>query len=198
MNLDNAIAHFKEYLQKNTSFDKPAFEDGIPFMHLQFVPKNELFVEAGKISRNFGIIVSGMMRSYFLEDGNEITNCLCSDNAFANSTGSFISQTPSEINVQAIEDTYVLTISFEDLNKLYAKHAFWSNVGRLIAEKEFCSADCRQRCYSHQQAADKYMQLMKDNPGFINRVPLQYIASLLGIRPETLSRIRKKTARRIS
>ena len=198
MDIETGITYFKNYLQKNTSFDNEAFEEAISFMHVQFVQKNNLFVESGKLGRKFGFILSGMMRAYFLDDGKEITSCICSDNSFASSTTSLITQTPSEINIQALEDTYILTMSFEDLNKLFTKYPFWANVGRLIAEKEFLYSDCRLRCYSNQEATEKYMQLLRDNPGIINRVPLQYIASLLGIRPETLSRIRKNTARRIS
>lgn len=198
MDIETGVTYFKNYLLKNTSFDNDAFEEAIPLMQLQFVQKNKYFVESGKLSQKFGFIISGMMRAYFLDDGNEITNCICSDNSFASSTTSLITQTPSELNVQAIEDTYILTMSFDDMNKLFSKFPFWANVGRLIAEKEFLYSDCRLRCYNNQEATEKYIQLLKDNPHIINRVPLQYIASFLGIRPETLSRIRKNTARRIS
>ncbi|MCX6256860.1 MAG: Crp/Fnr family transcriptional regulator [Bacteroidia bacterium] len=198
MELKTGIELFKNFLQKNTLFDEEAFNKAVPFMKLQHISKNALFVEEGKMCWNFGFILSGLMRSFFNEEGNEITTCFCKDNAIASSTSGFITQTPSPINVQALDDTYLLIIPFDELKNLFLKYPFWSNVGRLIAEREFLYTDCLHRCYSHQQAIEKYLQLLTDMPGIINQVPLQYIASFLGIRPETLSRIRKKTARRIS
>jgi CRP-like cAMP-binding protein len=198
MELEIGIERFREYLRTNTPFDNPAFEAAISVMQLQCVRKNKLFVETGKLGRHFGFVVSGMMRGYFLEDGKDITTCLCGENSIASSSTSMIKKAPAEINVQALEDTYILTILFTDLDNLFANYSFWSNVGRLFAEKEFLNADCKVRCYGPKDAAEKYMLLLKDNPDIINRVPLQYIASLLGVRPETLSRIRKETAHRIS
>ena len=74
--------------------------------------------------RNFGFIVSGFMRGFYIDNGVEITTCL-SDKLFATSTKSFILQKPSEINIVAAEATEILAISHSDLNLLYGKYDFW-------------------------------------------------------------------------
>ena len=195
MDLNQALDIFKNYLKKEIFFDPSAFEESKNKFALKLYSKGEYFVEEGHICKNFGFIVEGIFRAYYNQNGNDITTCFCNENTFATSTSSFISQSPSPISVQAIENSYVLITDYIILNELYNKSPFWLAFGRVIAEKEYLYADCMHRCYGQMEAEDKYKMFLKDNPGIANRVPLQQIASFLGIRPETLSRIRKKTAR---
>jgi CRP-like cAMP-binding protein len=139
-----------------------------------------------------------MMRSFVNEDGEEITNCICSENELATSTESFITQTPSSISIQALEDVVLLTISYTRLQELYGQSSFWQKVGRILAEKEFISTQHTLWRNYPIPATEKYLILLKENPGIINRIPLHYIASYLNIKPETLSRIRKKISTGIS
>lgn len=195
---DQAIQKFEIFLKTVVVFDQEAFEYAKQFFRIITLKKGEFFVEADKTCRYFGFIVSGFMRAYYTENGNEVTTCLCNDNFFATSTTSFILQKPSDINVVATETTVILAIGHADLNLLYNKFDFWAKAGRVIMEKEFLHADCRNRCYEKLSPDDKYLTLINENPGILNRVPLHIIASYLNITPETLSRIRKRTLKRIS
>ncbi|MFH1160583.1 MAG: Crp/Fnr family transcriptional regulator [bacterium] len=198
MNQESAIGRFKSFLRTLDGYSEVAFSLALPFMHIRTILKGNYFVEAGHTSQHFGFIASGILRTFYLREGEEITTCLCDEEAFATSTASFITQTPSHISVRAIETSTVVTISYHDLQKLYALHSFWLGFGRMIAEKEFLFLENYNLRYSHETAEEKYLRLLREHPGMVNRVPLQYIASYLGIKPETLSRIRKKTAHRIS
>lgn len=193
---ENAIKRFEDFLKSIITFDNEAFAYAKQYFNIIELKKGHFFAESGKVCRNFGFIVSGYMRAFYFEDGIEVTTCLCSENFFATSTTSFILQKPSEINIVAIEPTIILSISHSDLDLLYNKFDFWAKVGRIIMEKEFMNADCRNRCNVRQKPDEKYLNLINENKGILNHVPLQIIASYLGVTPETLSRIRKRTAKK--
>ena len=189
---------FRNYLKDMTSLNSDEFDLALPSFSIVELKRGKHFVEENKTCTHFAFIVSGLMRAYRNDDGEEATICLCNTNAFATSTVSFITQTPSHTSIQALEDVLLLTITFKDLQYLYTISSFWQKVGRLIAEKEFMFMQKNEWRNSKRSAMEKYQLLLKENPGIVNRVPLQYIASYLGIQPETLSRLRKKLTSRIS
>jgi len=198
MQLEDAIKKFKEFLKSTSAFDVESFNLALPFFEIRTLKKGEYFVEVDKTCRHFAFVVSGLMRAFSYEGNDETTTCLCNENTIASSTVSFITQTPSDISIQALSDVMLLTISHAHLQELYSKSAYWQKVGRIVAEIEFMSDRQTSWRNSSLPAMEKYLVLLKENPGIVNRVPLQYIASYLGIKPETLSRIRKKIATRIS
>jgi CRP-like cAMP-binding protein len=196
--LELAIRTFENFLKSIVPFDEEAFADAKQYFRIIILKKGEFFAESEKTCRYFGFIVSGFMRAYYYDNGIDRTTCLCNNNLFATSTTSFILQKPSQINIVATETTVILSIHHSDLNFLYGKSDFWAKVGKAIMEKEFMLADCRNRCYENLKPDENYLNLLHENPDILNRVPLQIIASYLRITPETLSRIRRRTARRIS
>jgi CRP-like cAMP-binding protein len=193
-----AIESFRNYLGKFISIKTEEFEEGIAMFKVIKLKKGEKFLEEGKQSKFLGFIVEGFLRSFMIHDGKEITTCLCNENNMASSSSSLFSQTPSNTTIEAVDESTLLIISFSDLIHLYRKSPFWSEVGRILAEKEFMHLDCRIHCYGIKDAEHKYIELVKDHPWLLKRAPLRYIASYLDITPETLSRIRKKTGRKIS
>lgn len=191
---DQAINKFKDYLKSVSGYSDEAFQLALPFMQIKEFKRGEHFVERGKTCKHFAFVTYGIMRAYNLYDGVESTTCLCNDNTFATSTVSFITQTPSNVAIQALEDVTLVLIKHEDLNFLYSKSTFWEKVGRVVAEREYIELQQRAWRNSPLPAKEKYLTLLKENPGVVNRVPLHYIASYIGVTPETLSRIRKKIA----
>ena len=192
METDAAINIFRDFLKNMTAFDADEFDLALPYFSIRNLSKGMLFVEENKTCTHFAFLVSGLMRAYRNDDGVEATVCLCGTNAYATFTVSFITQTPSNTSTQALDDVVLVTISFHDLQYLYTASAFWQKVGRLIAEKEIMYMQKNEWRNSKLPALEKYKLLLKENPGIVNRVPLQFIASYLGIQPETLSRLRKK------
>ena len=89
-------------------------------------------------------------------------------------------------------------MSHEQINELYKKSPFWETVGRVVAEKEFVALQQSAWRNSPISAEAKYLILLKENPGIVNRIPLHFIASYIGVTPETLSRIRKRITLRKS
>jgi CRP-like cAMP-binding protein len=194
LELETAIERFRSFLASSMEFADEDFDLARPYFEIKKLKKGEMFIEKFSTCRYFAFVVSGMMRSFVNEEDQEITNCICSENALATSTVSFITQTPSNISIQALENVELLTISFSRLQELYARSTFWQKAGRIIAEKEFIAGQRNSWRNNPIPASDKYLILLKENPGIVNRIPLHYIASYLNIKPETLSRIRKKVS----
>lgn len=146
----------------------------------------------GKISNKIFFIVKGLARVYYLKDGKEITTYLSCDERFISSYSSFINQTPSFENIQCIEDCEVLSVTFEKMQYLYNEVPNWERVGRILAEQNYlCMAD-RVLKLQMIPAKEKYLAFLASAPArIIQRTPLIYIASFLGITPESLSRIRQ-------
>lgn len=189
-----AIDKFKSYLKAVQGYTDDAFQMALPFMQIKEFKRGEHFVERGKTCKHFAFVAGGIMRAYKLYDGIESTTCLCNDNTFATSTVSFITQTPSNVAIQALEDVALVLIKHEDLIFLYSMSPFWEKFGRVVAEREYIELQQRAWRNGPLPAKEKYLTLLKENSGVVNRVPLHYIASYIGVTPETLSRIRKKIA----
>jgi len=145
--------------------------------------------------QTYCIIEEGLLRLYYLNDGKEITNCFCKENSISCSYSSLITQQASDMIIQAVEPSKLLTIPYEALQKLYAQDLFWQQVGRLAAENEFITTECHNRFLRDLSATDRYRQILENDNDLLQRVPLNHLATYLQITPETLSRIRKKIIR---
>ncbi len=183
---------FKKYLQQFPHYTEDAYEIAIPFLKEVNVKSGELFLEQGKVCKKIGFIASGLFRVFYLNDGKEITTCFCKENTFTGSYQSFITQQPSDLTIQAIEDSNLFVFSYDDLQQLYKKHSFWQQVGRLVAENEYITNECYTRFLNDLSAKERYLQILNTDKNILQRVPLIYLASYLQITPETLSRIRKQ------
>lgn len=134
-----------------------------------------------------------MLRIYYYNDKGDETTCYFAlPNDFVTSFSSFNSNTPSTENIQAILPTELLVIHKYDLDKLYKEILSMQEFGRKAAENMTIAMEKRIALFQNNTAEDRYRYLMKHNPVLLQTVPLQYLASYLGITPQHLSRLRKK------
>ncbi len=188
------MQNFRKYLQSFPHFTSSNWEAAFPYLKKISIKKGAFFLEEGKICRQVAFIEKGLFRTFYLRDGEEITTCFCKENTITCSYKSLITQSPSDLSIQAIEDCELVAFKYEDLQKLYSKDLFWQQVGRLAAENEFMIMEHYTRFINDLPALSRYQQILKNDPTLLQRVPLVYLASYLQIKPETLSRIRKKMA----
>lgn len=154
--------------------------------------KKDHIAEEGKICQNMFFALEGYVRFYHLDaKGNEITSDFYFAPSFLTSYTSFITGTPSFVNVQAMTDMEVLEFSKNDLYNLYNKHPKIERLGRLLAEHVAITSEQHLFLLLNQTAETRYRTLLKNHPQYVHTIPLQYIASYLGITQETLSRMRK-------
>jgi CRP-like cAMP-binding protein len=154
--------------------------------------KGSIILCEGETEKYLSFIVSGSVRLFTITPtGEDVSINFASENCFTGSYSSFISQKPSSVSVEALEDLFLLSISFEHLNKCYSVSATGERLGRLNAEIHLLHQEERQISLLTKSATERYIELLELNPHLLKLVKLQHIASYLGIKPESLSRIRK-------
>jgi len=157
----------------------------------QSIKKGEYLTEYGKVNDYLAFVAKGYFRVYVIDyDGNEVSVHLAGNKDFVGAITSFLTRTTSEEYVQAITDTEILTVSYKDLQELYDSSQTWDRIGRRIYEGLFIRKQQRVINFIKYRAEERYNLLMAQYPDMILNVPMIHIASYLGIKPETLSRIR--------
>ena len=149
--------------------------------------------EYGKVNNCVAFVSTGFCRVYVIDpEGNEVTIHMAGNGNFVGAISSFLSRTPSEEYVQSITNSELMVINHDALQELYSLSATWEHVGRRIMEHLFLMKQKRVISFIKHSAEKRYQYLMETEPEMLLQVPMRYIASYLGITPETLSRIRTK------
>ena len=99
---------------------------------------------------------------------------------------------PSKTTIQALEDSEIFVIDYSSMRKLYTKSSKFEQMGRLIGEYYILMLHNQLSSFLLDSPEERYVKLVEDFPDLLNRVPLQYIASYIGVTPVSLSRIRKR------
>jgi CRP-like cAMP-binding protein len=156
------------------------------------VKKGDFLVKAGEVCDSIYFIRKGVLRGFITEDDKDITTWLTIENEVVATITGFLLQKPTMENIQAIEDCELLAIRWEDLDRLYIKYPSFNIVGRKLTEQYYMYAENRAYITRLHDAEKKYEILMQLYAHLLNRIPLKYIASFLGITIETLSRVRAR------
>lgn len=155
--------------------------------------KGEHLLKEGQVCDTIAYIRKGCTRCYFLnEDGRETIDNFSFENQFVSDYYSFTRGCPSLQNIVALEDCELFTLSKPDFEAAFAFSKNFEKLGRLVAESLYAVAYERNYSFMNENAEQRYQRLVSQKPDIMERVPHYYIAAYLGIRPETLSRIRKK------
>lgn len=157
------------------------------------VSKGDFWVRQGSVCDQVAFVVSGKLRNFYIDDaGNEITCFFVTPDNFISAFTSFLTNTPTNENISALEDTELRVISKKDLEDLSVSVPKMQIFRRVIAENLFITMEKRIVMLQSQSAYERYEKMLKENPDIILSVPLQYTASFLGITPQHLSRLRKE------
>lgn len=153
--------------------------------------KHELLV-AEQVCNDLYFITKGCMRSFYIDSkGVEQIYQIRMDNNWISDLESFFSHNPSKYYIQALEDTSMLRISNKRLEQLLLQIPSLERYFRILFQKAYINALDRLNSTMRDTALDRYNTLLKEHPEVFKRVPLIYIASYLGVTPESISRIRR-------
>ena len=187
---------FKQFLKQISPISDKEFADTISYFTEQNLKKSDFFVKQDKVCRHIAFIVKGTLRTYYINDkAEETTSCFCTENNLTTSYKSFILQQPSTLILQAIEDTELLVIDYENLQKLYSKSTIWQTIGRAVAEREYIVMEQYASVLNNETAKEKYLRLLKEQPNVLQKANIEDIASYLGVTRRTLSRIRQEISK---
>lgn len=154
--------------------------------------RKEHLLREGQVGNYAAFIEKGCLRYYYIVNGEERTGQFFFENGWYADYESFLSGEPSGQNIQAMEDCTLYLIYRKDLEALFAQHPVFEKFGRLMAERAVLGLKKKNEFLTLQSLEERYLQLINDRPKVIERVSLKYIASYLGMKPESLSRIRKR------
>lgn len=154
--------------------------------------KNHFLFKADKVERKLYFIKKGIVRAYSDLPNNQITFWFGKEGDPILSMKNYIENKVSYETVELLEDCELYAIEIAELNKLYLSDIEISNWGRKLAEKELIKTEQRLISRQIQTATERYLKFISNNPDLIQRIPLGYIASYIGISQVSLSRIRAK------
>ena len=159
--------------------------------------KRQYVLQEGDVCNQFNFIVRGCLRMYKVDEkGNTHILQFAAENWWLSNIGSFHERKPSELNIDALEDTMVLQISYDNLVFLYTKAPKFDRIFRVLIENSFVSLQKRLLQNISSTAEERYLSFSENYLHLNNRLPQTQIASFLGITPEFLSRLRNKQTKK--
>lgn len=158
----------------------------------QTLDKGDFYLETGNACNKLSFIRSGLLRIFVFAEDREVTQWISSPGYFVTDLAGLIFEKPARWNIQALTDAEIFTISREDYQRIGKLVPQWHELEKLFIAR--CFTILEDRIFSHlsMTAEERYHFFFENNRELFNQVPLQYIASMLGMTPETFSRIRKK------
>ena len=163
----------------------------------QLQPKNlkkkEHLIREGAVCNFIGYISSGTFRSYVRNDENEFNNDFYFENEFVSAYTSFLTQAPTNCNIEALTESTIHFISYENLNALIERDNAFLRLSKYISDTYFIKKCKRETSFLKHSASQRFEQLSSLYPDIEQRVSQYHIASYLGIKPESLSRIKLLT-----
>ncbi len=193
--LQAQAAPLLDYFQKMIPLDKAEKQWVADLFKPRLYRKRQYVLQEGDVCHQFNFIVRGCLRMYKVDEKGSIHIIqFATENWWMIDLGSFHSRQPSALNIDALEDTMVLQISYDNLIALYTQSPKFDRIFRVLIENSFVSLQKRLLQNISSTAEDRYLAFMETYPHLANRLPQTQIAAFLGITPEFLSRLRNKQA----
>jgi CRP-like cAMP-binding protein len=185
----------EKYIHNYFGVSKEEAADISKFFTPMQMKKGEYFLKTGNACNRLGFVQSGMMREFVMMQEQEVTKWISTQGYFVVDLASFVFQETARWNIQALSDCELYTIERKDYQKIQEVIPTWSELEKLFIAKCFTVLEERVLQHLYMSAEERYQQLFTNNKELFQQVPLQYLASMLGMKPETLSRLRKKSVK---
>jgi CRP-like cAMP-binding protein len=177
-----------KYLSRFVNVTKEEFDYISRFVEIRHLNKKVRLVNIGEKEKYISFIVKGVVRKYFFRQKEEVITQIAKEGELICSSVSFLCGVDSEYIVETIEPTTVLSISAENLEKIYAMGYKMERLGRLIIIDWLLQKEYWENERIQQGPKKRFINFLSNNPELLIRVPQKYLASYLNIKPETFSR----------
>ncbi len=155
--------------------------------------RRQYLLQAGEVCKYFGFVLKGALRQYSVDEkGVEHILQFSVENWWVGDRESFVMLTPSKYNIDALEDCELLLITNAQLQELLRTVPAIALLVRELDQRNFIATQKRLYASISYSAEERYEELLKQHPDYLQRFPQHMIASYLGISPETFSRVRHK------
>ena len=183
----------ESYIQQHFGINKERLSEVASLFRQKELQKGEYFLKQNHPCDKLSFIKSGYLRIYRKVDDKEVTQWISSDGNFVTELSSLIFHTPSRYAIQALTHCELYSLSKKDYQNLHLRVPEWPLLEKLFISKCFVTLEDRIFTFLSLSAEERYNHLHTYNPALFNQIPLHYLASMLGMTPETLSRIRRKS-----
>ncbi len=174
-----------------TSEEREAILENV---ELKEYPKGALLLQEGQIAHKSYHNFKGVVRQYYLIDGEERTTAFYTEGDSISSSLSYVTQAPATHYLECVEDCILMSVTFENEQKMFARFPKMESLCRVSSESNHGRAQEMMASYITKSPEQRYLHLLKTRPDLVTRVPQYQLASYLGVKPESLSRIRKRLA----
>lgn len=155
------------------------FESKLTYKKLD---KGDFFIQEGKTCKEVAFVISGLFRSYYSSSSDEeVTYCFTFSNSFVSAYSSFLLQTKTAENIQALTAIELYTISRAEILTLEESSTNWLKFFKFIAEQEYIKMEKRIFILQKESAEKRYQDLLTNDPEYLQLIPLNYLSSYLGI-----------------
>lgn len=192
------MTELEQYIQSYFGIAKEDLAHITSLFKRESLPKETYIFKTGQYCQQLSFIKSGMLRVYVATEEKDVTQWIATQGYFITDLSSLVFGTPARWTIQALCETELYTIRREDYLNMGTLIPHWHQLEKLFIAR--CFATMEDRIFSHlsMSAEERYHFFFEKNKELFNQVPLQYIASMLGMTPETFSRIRNKSRKTIS
>lgn len=187
--MESLISLFTEKL----GLDKSHFEAFYSELKVKNLKKKEHLIREGSVCNFIGFVSSGTLRSYVQNNEGEFNNDFYFEHDFVSAYTSFLTQMPTNCNIEALTNSTIHYISYEKLNKLITQDNAFLKLGKYVSDTYFIRKCKRETSFLKHSASERLEALSSLYPGIEQRVSQYHIASYLGVKPESLSRIKLLT-----
>ncbi|WP_194778352.1 Crp/Fnr family transcriptional regulator [Pararhodonellum marinum] len=186
------MEQLKNYFNKLVKLTDQEWADFQACLIKETHAKKAYLLEEGQKCDFIAFIEAGTFRFYHILDGEEIVTAFFFPGDFVTNYRSFLTDNPSDHHIQALQDAIIYKIHKKDLHALYDRYQSIERLGRLIAENLYLTITKRLDSFQHTSPEERYQELINRNSKLLQEVPQYMVASYIGVKPETLSRIRAR------
>lgn len=158
--------------------------------------KGDILLKEGQVATECYFVLNGCVRQYYLIDGEEKTSNFFTENEWIVPIASFIQKQPASYYLECAEDTVLVVGNEQREEEMYSTSRKFETISRMVLEKIIIEQQALQARYVTDTPEQRYLHLLERNAGLVQRVPLYQLASYIGVKAESLSRIRKRIADR--
>jgi CRP-like cAMP-binding protein len=185
----------RKHLKLKVNISDIDFEKFITFTERKLIKKGEFFVREGRVARYQAFLLRGVMGAYRVDSkGEKHILQIAIEGHWISDLYSYLSKEPAIYNVEAFTDVEVLVITKDNFEQVCNEIPIFERFFRLLIQNGFIHLQSRISNIFSETAEDRYLKLMAEKPEIVQSVPQHYLASFLGIKPQSLSRIRKSIA----
>lgn len=187
--MENEVVTLISRFLKLTDAEASAFAECIPIKSFK---KGDVLLREGQISKDSYFVIKGCVRKYYIIEGEERTTEFYVEDESIASLQSYKNKTPANHYFECVEDCRLAVLNYDKEQELFIRVPKYEALCRISMESDFGEQQEALAKFITSSPEERYKNLIETRPDLLQRVPQYHLASYLGIKPESLSRIRKR------